>query len=596
MATTRVAVTFISVRDAKPSYSYENPQYPPLRHTHARVLVRASLPSLPKGSVITGATLRVNQYKDTWSGTNTLFMQRNFAAWTNKATWANMPSLGDTVHSTAKTGSTAGTWWDIDVTSDVQGFYGHTKNNWGWALYTTSTTQRLVRGSTAPTSKPFLVIEYEPPAKTPTGLSPQGGAVSVAAPVLTFNTEGETTAIQVQVDAAQDTVSPDFDSGTVAATSGVLDLDDTAYAGLADGATTSWRARQQTAAGWSAWSPWVSFSRVDLDAVTLTAPAATVADLTPPVAWTFAGTQAAWQAQQIDVATGTVVADSGRVSGTDTSWTPTIQPNQIFESIPSGAFSGYEGRTRVRIWDDVVRIATPGIPAYSEDTADWTVAFDGTVDPMDTLVASQDYPSPGVVLSGTRSEGIPDEVAVLHDGVLVARLEGADVFTTSTTFEFIDWYAEMNREVEITVVAVVNSEFADDSPSVTVTPICSGLWLADPATDEAVVLWGTDQGTWNKGDIAAVHQLTDGSVVRRRLASGQKSGALSGVILDAQGVEPEDVLDTFETFDDNDASTIYRLIAGRLNLAVIAGNFLTTPTPTEGREVASNGQFDWWVA
>lgn len=600
MATLKQFVTFISVQAAKPSYSYKNPPYPPLQNGASRVLVRAATPSLPKGSVITSATLRVNQ-AGAYSGSKTMSVRRNYASWTNLATWSNMPALGGTVSSDSHTDSPANQWWEFDVTAAVQGFIAGTMNNWGWALYTTSATRINVNGSTSPAEKPHLLIEYEPPAKTPTDLSPQGGSVSVADPVLTFNTEGGTTAIQVQIDPAEDSVSPDFDSGTVAATAGVLDLADTAYAGLSDGSTTSWRARQQTAAGWSPWSPWVSFSRDDLDTVTLTAPASTVADPSPPFAWTFGGTQSAWQADIILPSSDTErpIVSSGRISGTDTAWTP---PDFIRELTGYGinpAVSGLELRARIRVWDDTVRIATSGAPAYSEDIVDYTVAFDGDVDPVDSLSAATAYPSPGVVLSGTRTlEGIPDEVAVLHDGVMVARLLGGDVFTSSTEFEFTDWWLEMGRETVVSVVAIVNSEFAADSPTVSVTPRCSGLWLADPATDEAIALWGIDGGEWGQGDIASEHRVVSGRVVRRRLAAGRRSGSLTGDIIDVTGSDADDTLSAFETFRANDAGTEYRLIAGKLNLGVIAGNFRWQPTPSEnqGNEVRSVGAFDWWEA
>lgn len=586
MSSTRVAVTFISVQDAKPNYSYENPQYPPLEHLHSRILVRATMPSLPAGSTITSAKLRVNQ-TGTWSGSNTLFAQRNFASWTNKATWNTKPALGDTAHSQTQSGTTPGTWWEIDVTADVQGFLAGTKNNWGWSLYTTSTTRRNVRGSTSPTYIPYLFVEYELPAKTPTDLSPQGGAVSVAKPVLTFTTGGSTVAVQVQIDATQDAVSPGFDSGTVAATAGVLDLSATAYAGLADGSTTSWRARHQTSYGWSAWSAWVTFSRADLESLSLDNPGTTSSDPTPPFEWTFGGTQTAWQADLTSADAGRSPVSSGRVSGAETAWTPPASPRGAVPTV------GSTGTARIRVWDDVVRVATPGAPTYSEDTVVFSVAFDGTVDPMDTLIVSQTPDSPGVILAGTRAAGTPDEVGILRDGVLVARLVGTDVFT-GTAFAWTDWSAPMNVETTYTVTPIVNGAFADGGPTVTVTPKCKGLWLVNSETDVAAVLWGQDPGQWARADIATEHRTTDGNIVRRRLSRPPVNGTISGDIINALAFDAQDVVDALETFAVEDAGTTYRLIAGRLNLEVIVGNILVTPTPMEGSERYAAGQFDWW--
>lgn len=586
--TVTVFPSFISIQTIKPSTSFGTLAYPPLKVSAKEILLRAALPTLPKGSLIVSAEVHVTQGGNTWSGSNTLALRRNLSSWLATVTWNRKPSVVSTpTDSVSKTGSTPGSVWVFDVTDDVQGWYSKTiKYNFGWTLRSDLASSKSVRGRKAPSRHPFLVIEYEPPAKVPSGLSPAGGAVSVAKPVLTFDTSDNVTAIQVQVDAAADAVSPDFDSGTVTATGGKLNLADTAYAGLADGATTFWRARAQSPAGWSAWSSWVEFSRNDLDTVTLTSPTATPADSTPPFAWTFGGTQTSWQADILYQ--GKVIRSSGRVSGTADDWTATPL---------TGSYFGKTLTARIRVFDDVVRIATPGVHTYSEDTVDYVPTFTATVSPMDTLVAEQPDPvSPGVVLSGTRAAGIPDEVAVFHDDVLVARLDGADVFTSSTVFSFTDWWARMGRSTVITVVPIVDGEFADDAPSATLTPKCQGLWLVEPASGDAIVLWNAEGGSTEAPDLAAESRGVDGKIYRRRLANAARQGSQPGDIIDAVGISAQDVLDAFESFRLNDASTVYRLFRGQENLAVIAGNFLTVPTQFENTELWSTGQFDWWGA
>lgn len=586
MTVVGVMVSFISVQSAKPSTSFGTMDYPPIKMSTKEILTRAALPTIPKGSVITSAIFRVCQ-KNAWSGSNALALRRNETYFRATDNWNQKPNVVSTPTDTVSASDTAaGHWWELDVTADVTAWYQKTvKYNWGWTLRTNSSTERILRGRKSPFNQPHLVITYEPPAKVPTGLSPQGGAVSIAKPVLTFNTSNNTTAIQVQIDPAADGVSPDFDSGEVASTGGELDLAGTAYAGLADGATTYWRARAKSVAGWSAWSAWVTFDREDIDPVTLTAPGATPADSTPPFAWTFGGTQTAWQADILYA--GKVIRSSGFRSGADNDWTATPL---------TGTYFGLLLTARVRVWDDVTRIATPGVPAYSEDTTTFTPAFTASVDPMDTLVATQSGVGPGIALSGTRAAGIPDEVAVFHDGELVARLQGADVFTSGTAFAFTDWWARMGRSTVISVVAIVDGEFADDSPEVTLTPHAKGLWLVDPATGTALVLWGGEQGSTEAPDLAAEHRTVDGTIVRRRLSNTPRAGSHSGAILDVLGEDAEDTLTAFATFRGLDASTVYRLVRGRENLPVLAGNFLATPSPTENAadEVRSIGQFDWW--
>lgn len=588
MPTAVVFPSFISVQSAKASTSVGTLASVPIKNGTSEVLLRAKVPDeIPVGSVITSAVMWIAQ-NDNVTGSMTLGLHRNLTSWLATETWNGRPSAVPAASGTRTLSSPqAFDYWQIDVTSDVQGWLDRTiRYNWGWVLRTNVSTLHKLRGRKATSRQPHLVIQYETPAKVPSNLSPQGGSVSIAKPVLTFDTSDNTTAIQVQIDAAADGTTPDFDSGEVASTGGKLDLAATAYAGLADGSTTYWRARAKGSAGWSRWSAWVDFGRDDIDTVTLTAPSATPSDTTPPFAWTFGGTQKAWLAEILYA--GTVIRSSGRQSGTADDWT----------AVPlEGSYFGKTLTARIRVWDDVTRISTPGVPTYSEDTVDYVAAFTATVDPMDTLTAAQTgVDSPGVLLTGTRATGIPDEVAVFHDDELVARLDGADVFTSSTAFAFTDWWARIGRPVVIKVVAIVNGQFADDSPTQTITPKGRGIWLVDPATNVAGVLWDIDAGSVDGSDMAAESRTVDGTFVRRRLANAVKSGSHTGQIVDVDDLDAEDTVAAFETFAENDAGTVYRLIRGQENLAVLAGNLVATPTPLENLfgEVIRTGQFDWW--
>lgn len=585
MSTYKVLLTTVSVQSVKPSYHYGGMPQIPVKDGAAYMLMRAGV-SLPKNAVVTSAVIWVNQGPDAWAGSNTLNVRRNFTAWPKGVTWNTKPAVTDVTHSQTKSGPAGSTWWNIDVTSDVQGFVAGTKVNYGWRLTTTSSTQRYLRGSHASVRPPYLLVTYQIPAKVPTNLSPAGGSVAIDKPVLTFTTDSSTTAINVQIDAAMDSVTPDFDSGEVAATAGVLDLADTAYAGLADAATTYWRARAKSSLGWSSWSPWVSFSRDDLDAVALSDPTTTPADGSPPFVWSFAGTQSAWQATLMD-ADGKVLDDSGVVSGADTDWTPTRGLTA----------NGDQGIARIRVWDDVLRIATPGLPAYSEDTVDFTVTLDGTVDPMDTLTVSQAASVPSLVFEGTRAAGIPDEVAVFRNGVQVDRFPGADIFTSSTDFEWTDWSAPLNVECVYRLAPVVNGAVASGGPTVTVTPTGRGLWLVDPTTSTAALLWGNDAGSWGSEDTAVVHHpVSDGvAPVRRRLRRGTMSGSISGTLVDVGSFTAAASEAALEAFKLNDAGHEYRLIAGHMNLAVIVGDILVTPSPaSKAGGVVAGAQFNFW--
>lgn len=584
MTTKRLAVGITSVQSAKPNYQYGSSlQQVPLKANAATPLLNiAGLSSLPKNAVITSAKVWINQY-DAMSGSNTWTLMRHLSAFTWQVTWNTRPAA-TTSASQTKSNPAAGTWWNIDITADAQAIVSGTRKNYGWRLATDSSTLHKIRSHRAAASQPYMEVVYTIPAKVPTNLAPQGGAVSIGDPVLTFTTGDDTVAIQVQVDPASDGVSPDFDSGEVAATAGVLDLADTAYAGLADAASTTWRARAKSASGWSAWSQWVTFERVDLEVAALTSPIATPADGTPPFEWTFSGTQTAWQADFLDSA-GKVLDSSGLVAGADTAWTPARGLNA----------TGSTGTARIRLHDDVTRIATPGAPIYAEDTVDITVTFDGTVDPLDTLVAAQTANIPAVNLTGTRADGVPDEVAIFRDGVQVARMAGTDVFT-GTAFAWTDWTAPMNSSTVYRVAPIVDNAVASGGPTVTVTPSCAGLWIVNPETAVGAVLWDSDEGSWDATDVATVHRpvAEDAPVVRRRLRRVPLVGSLSGRAITVRDLDVDDTLDALDEFASDDAGTEYRIIAGHLNLRAIVGDILVTPVPYEKAETIAKVSLNFW--
>lgn len=580
-----------SVQSAKPDYVYGAYGAGPLKSGAAVLLTRAMtlVPSIPKGATITSATLRIYQYTGPWSGSVTLSAFRLTAPYKSTTTWNTQPTAAGAATATVtRVSSAANSIWDFDVTADVQAFIALTQPYYGWKITTNSATQYTMRTDASDILTPQLIVNYTVPAKVPASLSPQGGAVSVAKPVLTFSTGDDTTGVNVQVDAAANPGTA-FDTGTITATAGVVDLNATAYAGLSNGATTYWRARAQTASGWSAWSSWVSFSRSNLSALSLSAPGAAPADTTPTLIWSFGGTQSAWEASLLD-STGKVVASSGVVAGAATSWTPS----------KGLSGNGATGTARIRVWDTTTRVATSGAPAYAEATQAFTVTLSGAVTPMTTLTATQSGPSPAVTLAGTRSTGgVPDEVVVYRNGFPVARMPGSDIFTSATAFSYTDWTAPVGLASTYRLAPVASGSVASGGPTAVITPDCDGIWLIDVAASMAVVLWGIDAGSWDSTDLATTLQpiTEDAPVVRRRLRRGTLSGSLSGELVDVGSLLADTMISNLEVFRNNDAGKVYRLVAGHLNVPVIIGDILITPTPASTTtNTWARASFNFWTA
>lgn len=223
----------------------------------------------PIGVTILSAKL-VFYNTNAWSGSVTINAQRTTAKWdSTRLTYNNKPGVGGTVYSLTKASPAANTRWEIDVTGMMQTV--SSGGVWyGIRLTTTSTVYNWLHSPQATTVdyRPVLIITWSDAPKAPTVLSPSNGrAVSTSKPTLSFNftdLSGDTTmqACQVQINPTNAFTAPAFDSGTVLTSVPELDLNTTAYAGLAADATAWWRVRVQDGAGlWSDWSVPTSFTR-----------------------------------------------------------------------------------------------------------------------------------------------------------------------------------------------------------------------------------------------------------------------------------------------------------------------------------------------
>jgi hypothetical protein len=82
-----------------------------------------------------------------------------------------------------------------------------------------------------------------------------------------------------------------------------------------------------------------------------------------------------------------------------------------------------------------------------------------------------------------------------------------------------------------------------------------------------------------------------------------KSGTISGDVLDwtrrgadGEDLTADDMLRIIEIFDADDIGRLYRLVVGHVNLRVVAGEFVTWPTPLSSTEERiATASFSWWA-
>lgn len=574
-----VSLSAYSIQSAKPNTAYGMQSVLPVQAAKSAILFRASLSGIPRSATVTSA--KVQFWTTTaFSGSTTVNIAEITGAWSTRQTWANRPSYGPTpVASVSVSSLGAGALVEIDITGSAQSMVSGAKTNRGWQVTSTSDTQLRLAGVWAKANKPQLVIEYSMLPDVPENLHPGAGeSVSIAKPTLTFTGADDMTGLQVQLDPAMNATAPAFDSGTVAATAGQLNLANTTYAGLADGSQTYWRARQQNGYGWSGWSGWFGFKRTAKPSVTIVNPTGqTISDGSPPVMWSFPGVQTAWAVSIFNDA-GKPLATSGWINGTATSWDP-----------PSGLTQdGQRGSIYVYILDDQNRASTPGDPNYITGFLPVTLQLDSTVAPMDTLTATPGGVVPKVTLTGSRAAGIPDEVAIFRDGVQVARLPGIDLFAGSTRFSYDDWGAQPNVATTYRVAPIVNGKIAKGGPTKTVAPTIGGIWVVnvdDPS--QAAVLWSGDAQEQTQPELSVVHTpavSADGAVqvIRRRLNRMPPQGTLSGTLIDASGQLASDSEAALRRWADpaqTDAGELFRVIMGNQNQVAVIGDINLSERP-----------------
>lgn len=600
MATTvTIAATAYSVQTAKTTQVYGQVAKLPVTSGKADALVRAPLTTkIPKNAVISSAVVSV-WTNGAHTGTLALSLGRALGAWTSSVTWKTKPAEDSTLVTVSKASPAGGTRYDFDVTSLAQQIVSGALADYGWFLTSAATAVGYVYGSSASAHHPQLVVTYTVPPAVPSNLHPSGSAIAVSNPVLTWDAPEDVTSIEVQIDPAMNGDAPAWDSGTVAATGGLLDLAATTYPGVADQTTTYWRAQQANGAGWSGWSPWYALPRVAHYPLTITSPPPTsdgsptqVDDGTFPLVWSFGGTQTAWQARLIDQTSGDVLADSGRVSGAADEWTP-----------PKGLTTrGQLGTVELTAWDDQDRAVTPGSP--DNVTAELVVQLseDGTIAPVDTLTATNDGMRPTVLLTGSRAEGVPDAYAVLRNGVEVARFTGTDA-SSGTDFIVDDPFAVMQVAATYNVVPVVNGKRGPVGPSVTITPRCQGIWLGPYGNpNQRVVVWSTDDQDQQIPELEVVHQPIAGTgagvSVRRRLVRFLPQGTVTGTLIDSgipgapSAIDCEAMLDQWAAADAGD---LYSLVLGRKTYKVVIGDVAVTETAIGDHERIASVTFNWWA-
>jgi hypothetical protein len=280
----------------------------------------------------------------------------------------------------------------------------------------------------------------------------------------------------------------------------------------------------------------------------------------------------------------TLLADSGKRTGTETSWT-----------LPSGTFKsstiGVTYVVEVRCWDTQNRETTPDVPIYASTTRSFTVSLSGATTAVSGLAAAADANAPRVVLSWTRATA-PDSYLITRDGAAVEDdLAAVDALVSGTSYQYIDDTALPWRSHQWNVRAVVNG-IASSSTTVTATPKQRGIWLLDKGLGLTVWIAGADEGSWSLGEEASVVTPLNATSSMRRIQSQRGfEGSISGTLVDQYGVTALQYEAALLAMRANPTRVVTLSLAD-LSIRVLLGNIATWPTPQS--PPLRRCSFDFW--
>jgi hypothetical protein len=658
VASKDLPVAIYSVQKVKPANAFGAPAQVPVQNGESRAYIKFSFDSIPNDATITGAELRMIVSKPK-GGNSPVSVRPIDGPWGPDVTWNNQPGAGGAVISTVtKSGIAEGTDYVFDVTSWA---VSRPKN--GLRMDTTEGAPVWFFGSTAAKGNPKVVVTYTVKPQRPGNLKPDGGVVADPRPTLTFSADEDMTEFQVQysTDGANASVTTAW---TPSKFGRFNPSGNPEVPAAGEGQTYYWRVRTRGPDGTSDYSEWADYKYRALPDVTITAPLSETTQGSPPIAWTVSTSQSAWKVDFYNDKNGNLLESSGwRTTANARSWNPSkavgvpdgegrfelfIQ-DQYTNRVSSEGQSNEVRRVKrfktVKVAEEppeeppeepIEDPDDPGNPdppltdppeqpedPVGEDPIppDPTNPEDPNVEQPPPVIPGTDggsyfgpttlaasFSDPVVTVSGTRTVGIPDEVALFRDGVQVTIWDpltgqpylwgpGSRFFSNNYTFAIRDYTAPPRGAHQWEVQIRNAKKVGYAGPKASLTLHTDTVWLVNPATGEKVEILGEDGPAVDQetAENAIMHTPVNGregglvEPVRRRIVRTTRFGSVQGTVLN----QDDDLL---QEWVESDASTRYRLVFGKANLAVIVGDYSPVdpthlPRATPDRTGVS---FNWW--
>ncbi len=306
----------------------------------------------------------------------------------------------------------------------------------GFRITTTSTTALTFAASDSGLPAFELDVILSELTDAAVNLAPDGGAVPVQAPVLSWEVDDQT-ARQIQIDSHAEGVEPseatlNFDSTLETSTSREFDLAASSFTPVGPG-PHSWRVGIPGNDGLTDWSDWAEFTVASLPALVVDSPVGAFGDPSPTVIADLAtGTLDHWRVLVTGPNRADVRVDSGRQTGPLSFNVPErVGGRQVL-------VEGEGGWIYIEAHDTTDRAVAVGAPDYAYAWVPVEFAQSLGVTPPSSLLVSQVAPGdPRHQWRWQRAEAA-DAWLIQVDGRTVKRLDAADVTVSGGFYTWND--------------------------------------------------------------------------------------------------------------------------------------------------------------
>src|SRR5437868_9770875 len=572
--------------------------YPRLQSTSpvCKVVVKFDVSGLRRQTV-DSATLRVRTKTlaaQTW--TVTPLNERKALRNINSSTLGSLSLRTGQAFTVAVPATADGDYVEIPVAAFLQ-TVADGAENYGLLISTNSTADNRIYGTESEYKNDSwqLVYSTQEQPDPPTDLSPNGGLVSLAKPVLSsaFRDPGGESrtlaALKVEVGHMSSlTFVSDWASGSVAPGEGgapSLDLSTTSYPGASG--TVFWRMAHMDESGlWSDWSDiaeWTTLTKPAIEVTNLTG--GVVYDVTPTFEVTSDGDIQRWRLQIFNSDKTRELYDSRQQNGEGLSEFAHEVPFRDPDTRKRVIRNGSDYWARIRVLDDEDRIATPGDPIWTELWLQFHVDSDAAVTVPTNLTVSQVGSTPVVRLAWKIAEGYAEGFVVKMADDFVARLDLDDVSWDGDQFVYEFFGCPPYKARKFTVAAVAGGNASRDSAPATIRTEVEEFWISGHGY--SVSLLGVDVAGFASQDKVTTYELLNAPYNVQMVRSlGGVAGTFAGTLGSTNGRDFKADHDALMKFCDHPECDVTVTFG---TIAITANVLVSEPLPYPGK--ASEGGF-----